>query len=132
MEQPRFTFKKNERLCSRTTIQELFTEGKSFVKYPFRVSYMPINSEEQCRAQILISVSKKRFKRAYKRNRLKRLSREAYRLNKSSLIGSLEEKNLKLAVAFIYLPSEMLDYASVEKGMKKALRKLIKDLDGEG
>ncbi len=131
MEQQRFTFKKNERLCSRTTIEELFTKGKSFVKYPFRVSYMPIESEEQSDAQILISVSKKRFKRAYKRNRLKRLTREAYRLNKNPLISTLQEKNVKLAVAFIYLPTDMLDYPSVEKGMKKALYKLTKALKDE-
>jgi ribonuclease P protein component len=133
MEQQRFTFKKNERLCSRTIIQELFTKGKSFVKYPFRVSYMPIDSDEQnSEAQILISVSKKRFKRAYKRNRLKRLSREAYRLNKAPFISILQENDIKLVVAFIYLPTEMLDYSSVEKGMKKALNKLIKDIGNEG
>ncbi|MCU4155948.1 ribonuclease P protein component [Carboxylicivirga sp. A043] len=132
MEQQRFTFNKNERLCSRTTIQELFTKGKSFVKYPFRVSFMPISPEEQGNAQILVSVSKKRFKRAYKRNRLKRLTREAYRLNKASFIAALHEKDVKLAVAFIYLPTDMLDYASVEKGMKKALKKVINDLSNEG
>ncbi|WP_430816695.1 ribonuclease P protein component [Carboxylicivirga sp. RSCT41] len=131
MEQQRFTFKKNERLCSRTTIQELFDKGKSFVKYPFRISYMTVDSNEQSDAQILISVSKKRFKRAYKRNRLKRLSREAYRLNKAPLITALQEKNVKLAVAFIYLPGEMLEYTAVEKGMKKALNKLIKELGDE-
>lgn len=134
MEQERFTFKKNERLCSRTIIQDLFTKGKSFVKYPFRVSYMPLEAEAEVPIQILISVSKKRFKRAYKRNRLKRLAREAYRLNKNSLYSQLKEGNVKLAVAFIYLPSEMLDYTAVEKGMKKALKKLTEEVfsDAEG
>ncbi|MBK3518528.1 ribonuclease P protein component [Carboxylicivirga marina] len=127
MEQQRFTLKKNERLCSRTTIQELFTKGQSFVKYPFRVSYLRVDAEDTANAQVLISVSKKRFKRAYKRNRLKRLSREAYRLNKTEFITSLQKNGLNIAVAFIYLPTEILDYASVEKGMKKALNKLIKD-----
>jgi len=127
MEQKRFTFRKNERLCSRTTIQTLFTKGKSFVKYPFRISYISIDEDIAAEAQVLISVSKKRFKRAYKRNRLKRLTREAYRLNKHDFLSHLKIQDKKLAVAFIYLPTEILEYADVEKGMKKALKKLISD-----
>lgn len=129
MEQDRFTFKKDERLCSRSTIQELFTKGKSFVKYPFRISYMLIESDEPVApVQVLISVSKKRFKRANKRNRVKRLVREAYRLNKSDLHLQLNEMNQQIAVAFIYLPSELLDYNSVEKGVRKALKKLSAEI----
>jgi len=127
MEQKRFTFRKNERLCSRTTIQTLFTKGKSFVKYPFRISYISIDEDTAAEAQVLISVSKKRFKRAYKRNRLKRLTREAYRLNKHDFLSHLKIQDKKLAVAFIYLPTEILEYADVEKGMKKALTKIISD-----
>lgn len=127
MEQGRFTFSKNERLCSRTTIQTLFTKGKSFVKYPFRVAYLSLDDDCPVEAQILISVSKKRFKRAYKRNRLKRLTREAYRLNKHEFLSHLKARDKNLAVAFIYLPAEILTYADVEKGMKKALKKLISD-----
>jgi len=127
MEQKRFTFRKNERLCSRTTIQTLFTKGKSFVKYPFRISYISIDEDIAAEAQVLISVSKKRFKRAYKRNQLKRLTREAYRLNKHDFLNHLKIQDKKLAVAFIYLPTEILEYVDVEKGMKKALKKLISD-----
>ncbi len=128
MEQQRFTFKKNERLCSRTDIQELFTKGKSFVKYPFRVTYMPLQSDEKVTVQLLISVSKKRFKRAYKRNRVKRLVREAYRLNKHQLCADLDAQNLQLAVALIFLPNELPDFTTVEKGMKKALKKIRTDI----
>ncbi len=132
MEQKRFTFGKNERLCSRTTIQTLFTKGKSFVKYPFRVTYLSFDEDLLVDAQILISVSKKRFKRAYKRNRLKRLTREAYRLNKHAFLAHLKEQDKKLAVAFIYLPTEILAYPDVEKGMKKALKKMIADTGSHG
>ena len=127
MEQKRFTFRKNERLCSRDTTQLLFTKGQSFVKYPFRVSYMFLDEDLPVDAQVLISVSKKRFKRAYKRNRLKRLTREAYRLNKHELLAHLHAQDKKMAIAFIYLPTELLEFADVEKGMKKALNKLIAD-----
>ncbi|WP_430811672.1 MULTISPECIES: ribonuclease P protein component [unclassified Carboxylicivirga] len=121
----RCTLKKQERLCSRTLIQTLFDQGQSFVKYPFRVTYLSLESDaDKAVLQMLVSVSKRRFKRAVKRNRLKRLSREAYRLNKHALADQVEASGKGLAVAFIYLPSEMLDYKAVEKGMKKALKKL--------
>ncbi|TRX72433.1 ribonuclease P protein component [Carboxylicivirga sp. M1479] len=132
MEQQRFTFKKQERLCSRDTIQSLFDKGQSFVKYPFRVTYMELDKNEKADAQILVSVSKRRFKRAYKRNRLKRLIREAYRLNKHQLTDELKERNVKLAIAFIYLPTEILDYTSIEKAMQKALKRVGKEALSDG
>jgi len=121
-----FGFGKAERLCSRNVIQVLFTEGQSFVKYPLRVSFIKLPAEMAAPpVQVLISVTKKRFKRANKRNLLKRKIREAYRLNKHILTDVLEEQGEKLAVAFIYLPSEVMDFADIEKGMIKALHKVV-------
>ncbi len=121
----RNTFKKNERLCSKKTIQQLFDEGQSFIKYPFRVTILPLEDEEHTNARILISVSKKRFKRANKRNWVKRRIREAYRLNKHELVDYLSEKKIKLAISFVYLPQDLLDYSAIEKGIKKALKQII-------
>nr|WP_321454111.1 ribonuclease P protein component [uncultured Carboxylicivirga sp.] len=121
----RNTFSKTERLCSRKTIQQLFDEGTSFTRYPFRVTILPINDEEAPPLQVLISVSKKKFKRANKRNWIKRRTREAYRLNKHEALQVLSENNIKLAVSFVYIPNEILDYAFIEKNLKKALKQII-------
>nr|WP_321406684.1 ribonuclease P protein component [uncultured Carboxylicivirga sp.] len=121
----RNTFQKNERLCSNKIIQRLFDEGQSFVRYPFRITILPIDDEDAAPLQILISVSKKRFKRANKRNWVKRRIREAYRLNKHQALAVLSEKNIKLAVSFVYLPSEVRDYSNIEKSVKKALKQIV-------
>jgi len=76
-------------------------------------------------ASVMVSVPKKRFKRAVKRNRLKRLLREAYRLNKHAFIALLDEKKLQIHVAFNYVSDEELDFITVEKKMKIALQKLM-------
>jgi ribonuclease P protein component len=79
-------------------------------------------------AKVLISVSKRRFKRAYKRNLLKRRIREAYRLNKHLLIPLLESNNVNIAIAFVYLPTEIWDFKSIEKAMQELLTGLKKRL----
>jgi len=121
----RNTFSKNERLCSRKTIQQLFDEGKSFTRYPFRVTILPITDEEAAPLQVLVSVSKRKFKRANKRNWIKRRIREAYRLNKHEALQVLSDNNIKLAVSFVYIPTEILDYSFIEKNLKKALKQVV-------
>ncbi|WP_316796955.1 ribonuclease P protein component [Pedobacter agri] len=77
-----YTFKKEERLCSRKHLDLLFKNGSSFLLYPFRISYIFIDEPTVVQAQVVINVPKKRYKRAVDRNLLKRRIREAYRLNK--------------------------------------------------
>ena len=76
-------------------------------------------------ASLLVSVSKRRFKRAVKRNRVKRQIREAYRLNKQPLLEALAEKDLRLALAFIYLSDELTDSAVITEKMKIALARIV-------
>lgn len=122
------TFNKKERLSGTKLIDRLFSKGKSFVVYPFRIIYVsiPDTGENEARASVLISVSKKKFKTAVKRNRIKRLMRESYRLNKHPLHLVLNDKNKHIAVAFIYLDTEIKGYDFFEKKMKEALSVLIK------
>ena len=97
--------------------------------YPFRVLYLERARGSLAIASIMISVPKKRVRSAVKRNRVKRLTREAYRLNKQlmSQIAFSEDKGID--IAFIYVKKGIADYMTVEKGMRKALSTLIVQLD---
>lgn len=86
-----FTYPKNEKLKSKTTIGLLFTEGKSVAKYPLRLVYNTGFLGEGEKIKIGVSVSKKYFKKAVDRNYFKRVLRETYRLNKRLLIDNLDQ-----------------------------------------
>jgi ribonuclease P protein component len=119
------SFSKPEHLCGEKRITRLFTQGEAFIAYPLRVVFVIEPIRDSVPSSVLVSVPKKRFKRAVKRNRLKRLMREAYRLNKTSLIEKLEEKQLQVHIAFNYVSDDELDFATVEKKMKLSLQKLV-------
>ncbi len=86
--------------------------------------WLPVE-ELDVQASLLVSVSKRRFKRAVKRNRVKRQIREAYRLNKQPLLEALAEKDLRLALAFIYLSDELVDSTVIAEKMKIALVRIV-------
>ncbi|WP_321519584.1 ribonuclease P protein component [uncultured Bacteroides sp.] len=116
---------KAERLNSKSTIEELFSgNSKSFSMYPLRVVFMSMEKKENALASIMISVPKKRFKRAVKRNKVKRQIREGYRKNKHELLNILNEKEQGLAIAFIYLSNEILPTDLIEKAIKQILEKI--------
>lgn len=132
MEQQRsHTFSKAERLCSKKLIERLFGgEGKSFPAFPLRVVYMPLSEEEVAAdVSILVSVPKKRFKRAVKRNRVKRQVREAYRRNKHILTEALaaQEGAPRMALAFIWLDGKLHPSVEVEQKVKKLLHHIAED-----
>jgi ribonuclease P protein component len=93
--------------------------------YPFRVVYLETVHSPATPLSILISIPKKRLKSAVDRNRMKRLVREAYRLNKNLIEDALLLKEGHIDVAFIYVKDELSDFATVEQGMQKALRALM-------
>ena len=124
------SFSKPEHLCGEKRITRLFTQGDAFIAYPLRVVYIIETVHDNVPSSVLISVPKKRFKRAVKRNRLKRLMREAYRLNKLTLIEKLEEKQHQIHIAYNYVSDDVLDFATVEKKMKLSLEKLIAKIEG--
>jgi ribonuclease P protein component len=121
-----FTLGKNERLKSRKSIEQLFSEGKKIVVAPFRVLYLISQSAEKASLLFSVGVSAKNFKKAVDRNRVKRLTREAYRLQKNDLQKKIEAKSIQLNVFFIYTGKELPEYDEVYKKVGLILTKLDK------
>lgn len=117
------SFAKPEHLYGGKLLGRLFAEGQSFIAYPLRVTCLLAPQEAGHPAvRVMVSVPKKRFKRAVKRNRLKRLMREAYRQNKHALCESLAAQGRQAHIAFQYIADEEREYAYIEKKMLKALQ----------
>lgn len=126
------TFPKIERLYGVKRIERLHNQGKAFIAYPFRVVFLLTDDEnEMMPARVMVSVSKKKFKKAVDRNRVKRLMREVYRLNKGVLVEFAKENQLKIYVSFQYVADEILAFQEMNWKMQKALDKLIKTISGE-
>ncbi|MEO5893346.1 MAG: ribonuclease P protein component [Ferruginibacter sp.] len=131
----RYTLGKEERLKSRKTIDHLFKEGKSFSIFPFRILHilevrqpLPdnglINASHNLQAGF--TVSSRNFKKAVDRNRIRRLMREAWRLQKNELELLLESNNSKLVLFFIYIGKELPEYRLVYEKITAVLKKLNK------
>lgn len=123
------TFPKKEHLCGEIRIGRLFTEGKAFIAYPLRIVYSVHEKIDNTPVKVMVSVPKKRFKRAVKRNRLKRLMRESYRLNKLKITEFCMEKNISLQIAFNYVSDEEMDFKTIESKMIVALQKIENKLN---
>ena len=128
-----FTLGKEERLKSRKQIENLFDKGKNFVVNPFRI-YFIVNGErsivnsESC-LQFGVGVSAKNFKKAVDRNRIKRLTREAWRLQKNEIRERTRETQRQLNVFFIYTGKELPDFATVKNKVAIVLKKLSDKID---
>jgi ribonuclease P protein component len=123
-----FTYPKNEKLKSKTTIDSLFSIGKSVSKYPLRLVYVPLALDEKEKIKFGVSVSKKYFKRAVDRNYFKRVLRETYRLNKHLIIDNLDKP---YAMMFFYQTKEKLSYQEIETKTIQLFEKLIVQIKSE-
>lgn len=112
---------KAERLTGEKNVQHLFVEGKSLIVFPLRVVFLP-NYTQTVPIRVLFSVPKRRFKRANKRNLLRRRIKEAYRLNKQLLHESSIQSTFAQMIAFTYIANELLPFSLIEKKMQEALR----------
>ncbi|MBI1781198.1 MAG: ribonuclease P protein component [Sphingobacteriales bacterium] len=123
-----FSLNKKERLKSRKQIEQLFKEGKSFAVFPYKVFYHTVNCQLSTvnSLQFGIGVSNRNFKKAVDRNRIKRLSREAWRLQKNELKTLVNEKKMTLNVFFIFTGKEMVEYNFAKEKVAVILKKLTK------
>lgn len=123
------TYPKSEKLCSKTVIDKLFGQNKPIYEYPLKAFWIIHPLPEQVAVQSLVTVSKRRFKRANKRNLIKRRMREAFRLNKTVLYETATKKNAQIAIMFIYNTNEILPFDIIQSGMIKLLDKICQKID---
>ena len=122
-----FTFSKEERLCSFQLIERLYSEGHRLMAFPFSVQWMVVsNLSTPC--QVLIVAPKRKFHHAVDRNRVRRLTRECYRLRKPDFYSFLEEHNLHLVLSLVYIHNEIMTYEQLGHKMDKLLAALEKEI----
>ena len=120
-------FPKYERLCKENDIEALFRKGKGFSVYPYRVVTLFRRDESRpVTVRVLVSVSKKRFHHAIKRNRVKRLVREAWRKNKAPLYEVCRRDNISVDVALIYTATVIHSYDEILDKTRKAVQEIIR------
>lgn len=120
----RYRFGKAEKLKSRKLIAKLFEEGKSHKKFPVRMIYLPTSHTSKSPIQAGFSVPKRNFKRAVDRNRIKRLLREAYRLQKPDLYPQLKQPYI---IMFTFIGREMPSFNEVEQKIQQVLALFIQE-----
>lgn len=135
-EEHKNTLCKEERLHGRDAVEKLFKDAgsRSMVAFPVRVVYVltPPQADTCVNTRMLVSVPKRQFKRAVKRNRVKRQIREAYRKHKHGLIEAVSRIGEQhLSLAFVWLDSKLYDTSVVEKKVEKLLLRIEEKLTQE-
>lgn len=142
-----FTFKKEEHLCSRQLIDRLYTEGHRLMVFPYSVQWMTLESGEPLShsatqpprnsatqppshpaTQVMIVAPKRKFHHAVDRNRVRRLTRECYRLRKHTLYDFLQQNGLALVFSMVYIHNEIMTFDQLGHKMDKLLAALQKDI----
>lgn len=121
----RYTLGKTERLKSRKAIDHLFDKGQRFSVGSLRVYFLPV---ESAGIRAGVSVSSKNFSKAVDRNRIKRLLRETYRLQKHLLLAALP-MNKGVDLFFVYTEKQLPEFLPLKAQMEKALLKINTHLD---
>lgn len=117
---------KEEKLCSRTAINNLFDEGKSLMAFPLRAAYRLRPSGQQP-VRFLISIPKKRIHKAVERVLLRRRTRESYRLNRNQLlVPALQQADCGVDIAFVYLDKTPAPYQVIDEKMISLLERIAK------
>jgi ribonuclease P protein component len=122
--QENHSFARPYRLKSRDALNSVFEHGKKVKAWPVVLHYFETKLPEPVPCQAAVSVGKKRFKRAVDRNRIKRLMREAWRLEKVPLEKALHEQGKQLAIVFIYVGNELPTFDAIQLSVQSVLKKM--------
>jgi ribonuclease P protein component len=125
----KFSYNSTEKLKSRKQLDALFTKGRSVSVFPIKVFFAEVNEETDASIKAGVGVSSKHFKKAVDRNRIKRLLREAYRLNKIPLTECVQINNKKIAIFFLFIDKAIPAFSLLQNKMPIAIEKLIKALN---
>jgi len=120
-----FSFPKREKLKSKKLIEQLFAEGIGVTNYPIKLVYLKTNFDDGSKCKVGVTASKRNFKSAVKRNRIKRLMRESYRLNKHLIFNNIESN---FAFMFLYLGKEMPSQSKITDAMIPLMRKFVDEI----
>lgn len=119
------TYSNTEKLKSKKLIEQLFSEGNSVIAYPLRLVYLKCETPLEVPLKTGVSVSKRNFKKAVDRNHIKRLLREAYRLNKLEYINNMTNS---YALMILYIGKDGIDFETINTKMKKLLDKFTQQI----
>jgi ribonuclease P protein component len=119
-----FTLSRSERLKSRKQIDMLFRQGNHLNVYPLRASFILSKESKHGPLQFGVGVSGKWFKKAVDRNRIKRLARESWRLQKNNLKKIILDKQLNMVVFIVYTGRDKPEYEMISQSMSKVIEKL--------
>lgn len=125
--QSNFSLGKAEHLCRQSIIDALYEQSQSVFSHPFKINYLKLPilpAPDWVKIQVLFPVSKRKYKRAVKRNSTRRVTRELFRLNRADFMSELNNCPFKLAISIAYIDNTPIDFHKNGPAMRKALKKL--------
>ena len=121
------SFGKEERLCSRRLIERLYAEGHRLMAFPYSVQWRFEPLPVPC--QVMIVAPKRKFRHAVDRNRVKRLTRECWRMRKQTLYQCLAENGISITLSLVYVHHGIFDYEPLGRKMDKLVEALLADIE---
>lgn len=122
----RYTYSRTEKLKGRKTTEMVFKKGKSFLVFPVKVFYINDLPDKSAVLKAGVGAGSRNFKKAVDRNRIKRLLREAYRLEKPGLKSELENRQRQMGIFLLYIGKELPEIDQLKEKMPQIIENLIK------